>query len=152
MDELDAAILALLQTDGRMTNRELSKRLGIAPSTCLKRLGTLRWSGLIKGFHADVDFARLGRPVEAMISARLRPQSRKVIESFRDFVLSLPQTIAVYVVTGDEDVLIHVAVPSTLDLRDFVLDHLTQRDEVAGLRTSVVFEHQRKSVIGPAGG
>ncbi|QEM43669.1 Lrp/AsnC family transcriptional regulator [Mycolicibacterium grossiae] len=90
------------------------------------------------------------RPVQAMVTVRLRPQSRQIVQGFRDFVAQLPETLQVFVTTGAEDVLVHVAVASTEALRDFVLDALTTRREVAGVRTDVVFDHVRNHVLPPA--
>lgn len=150
MDELDSAIVAALQEDGRRTNRDLAASLGVAPSTALERARSLRARGVLGGTHAVVDLAAVGRPVQAMVTVRLRPQSRATVQGFRDFVRTLPQTLQVFVTTGSEDVLVHVAVPSTVALQDFVLDALTQRKEVAGVRTEVVYDHVRNHVVPPA--
>lgn len=87
-----------------------------------------------------------------MVTVRLRPQSRDVVLGFRNFALQLPETLQVFITTGAEDIVMHVAVASTEALRDFVLDSLTKRREVAGVRTEVVFDHERRHVIAPAGG
>jgi DNA-binding Lrp family transcriptional regulator len=129
VDALDEAILRRLQRDGRQTNRELAAAVGVAPSTALERTRALRARGVITGFHAAVDPAALGRDVQALISIRIRPQSREAIENVRDSMAALPETLGVFVVTGNEDVLVHVAVPSTQYLRDFVLDRLARRKE-----------------------
>ena len=150
MDELDSALVAALQTDGRRSNRDLAGTLGVAPSTALERTRALRTRGVITGYHAAVDLGAVGRPVQAMIFVRLRPQSRKIMHGFRDFVAALPETVNVYIVTGFEDTLIHVAVPTPEALQDFVLDSLTKRSEVADVRTAVVFEHVRNHVVRPA--
>lgn len=150
MDELDSAILAALQADGRRSNRELAAGLGVAPSTTLERVRALRQRGVLTGVHYVADPALLGRPVQAMVTVRLRPQSREIVQGFRDFVIRLPETLQVFVTTGTEDLLVHVAVSSTEALRDFVLDSLTKRREVAGVRTEVVFDHVRNHVVPPA--
>jgi DNA-binding Lrp family transcriptional regulator len=141
MDALDEAILRRLQRDGRQTNRELAAAVGVAPSTALERTRALRARGVITGFHAAVDPAALGRDVQALISIRIRPQSREAIENTRDSMAALPETLGVFVVTGNEDVLVHVAVPSTQYLRDFVLDRLARRKEFVDVRTTVVFDY-----------
>jgi DNA-binding Lrp family transcriptional regulator len=79
--------------------------------------------------------------VQALISIRIRPQSREAIESVRDSMAAMPETLGVFVVTGNEDVLVHVAVPSTQYLRDFVLDRLARRKEFVDVRTTVVFDY-----------
>ena len=81
MDELDSAIVALLQEDARQSNRDIARKVGIAPSTCLERIRLLRERGVIRGYHADIDLAALGRGVQAMVSAQVRPLSRVVIDS-----------------------------------------------------------------------
>lgn len=149
MDELDSALVAALQADGRRSNRELAAELGVAPSTSLERVRALRARGVLTGVHATVDPASIGRPVQAMVTVRLRPQSREVIQRFRNFVTTLPETIQLFVTTGPEDVLIHVAVASTDALQNFVLDALTKRREVAGVRTEVIFDHRRNYVLSP---
>lgn len=150
MDELDSALVAALQADGRRSNRDLAAHLGVAASTALERTRALRARGVITGFHAAVDPAALGRPVQAMISVRLRPQSRAIMHGFRDYVAALPETLNVFIVTGFEDTLVHVAVPSPQALQDFVLESLTKRAEVADVRTAVVFEHVHNDVVKPA--
>lgn len=141
MDAIDQAILRRLQRDGRQTNRELAEAVGIAPSTALERTRALRTRGVITGFHASTDLERLDRGVQALISIRIRPQSRETIEATRDSMAAMPETVGVFVVTGTEDVLVHVAVPSTQYLRDFVLDHLARRKEFVDIRTTVVYDY-----------
>jgi DNA-binding Lrp family transcriptional regulator len=150
MDELDSAIVAALQNDGRRSNRDLAQMLGVAPSTTLERVRALRARGVITGIHASIDMAKIGRPVKAMITVRLRPQSREIVQGFRDFVIALPETLQVFVTTGAEDLQVLVAVASTEALRDFVLDSLTKRREVAGIRTEVVFDHLQNHLVAPA--
>jgi DNA-binding Lrp family transcriptional regulator len=149
MDELDSAILAALQADGRRTNRDLAAALSVAPSTMLERVRSLHARGFITGYHAEADLTAIGRSVQAMVTVRLRPQSRAVIHGFRDFVAELPETIQVFITTGPDDVIVHVAVRDTDALQAFVLDALTKRREVAGVRTEVIFDHRRNHAVTP---
>ncbi|WP_329499917.1 Lrp/AsnC family transcriptional regulator [Kitasatospora herbaricolor] len=150
MDELDSALVRLLQENGRRTNRDLAQELGIAPSTCLERVRSLRERGVLTGFHAEADLAALGRGLQAMIAVRVRPPTRAVIEQFQSFAAQMPEVISVFVLTGTDDFLLHVAVRDTDHLHAVVLDKLTERPELADVRTSVVYGHLRKKVIGPA--
>lgn len=149
LDELDVAILRAIQADARMTNRELAASVGVAPSTSLERLRALRRRGVITGFTAQVDLAAIGRPVQALIAVRIRPPSRPVLESFREWVRTFPEVVGVFVTTGSEDFLLHMAVPSTQHLYDFVIDRLTERREVADVRTSIVYEHLQADTVAP---
>jgi DNA-binding Lrp family transcriptional regulator len=149
LDELDTAILAELQADARRTNRDIAAAVGVSPTTALDRTRGLRQRGVIRGALLDVDLAAIGRPVQALIAVRIRPPSRRTIEDFRDWVTALPETIGVFVVSGSEDFLIHIAVASNDKLYAFVIDRLTERREVADVRTSVVYEHLRNHKITP---
>jgi DNA-binding Lrp family transcriptional regulator len=149
LDELDTAILRELQADARRTNRDIAAAVGVAPTTALDRTRSLRQRGVIRGALLDVDLARLGRPVQALIAVRIRPPARDTIEGFRDWASALPETVGVFVVSGNEDFLIHVAVADNQDLYAFVIDRLTQRPEVADVRTSVVYEHIRNHQVAP---
>ncbi|MEV0198721.1 Lrp/AsnC family transcriptional regulator [Nonomuraea sp. NPDC050691] len=147
MDELDTAILAELQRDGRQTNRELAERIGIAPSTCLERVRSLRANGVIEGFHAEVNLAAIGRPVQALINVRLHPKIREAVEGFREYITALPETLAIFVVSGGDDFIIQVAVRDTGHLRDFVLDHVSRHRNIADVRTSLVYDHIRRTSL-----
>jgi DNA-binding Lrp family transcriptional regulator len=149
MDELDSALVRLLQEDGRRTNRDLARELGIAPSTCLERVRQLRESGTLTGFRAEVDLPSVGRGLQAMIAVRIRPPTRASIDQFKSFVLRMPEVIAVFVLTGPEDFLLHVAVRDIEHLNAVVLDKLTERPELADVRTSVIYGHFSKKVIEP---
>ena len=145
MDELDAAILRELQSDARKSNRDVAAAVGVSPTTALDRTRALRARGVIRGAVLDVDLGAIGRPVQALIAVRIRPPSRVAIEAFRDWVSALPETIGLFVTAGTDDFVIHVAVPDNDALYAFVIDRLTQRREVADVRTSVVYEHLRST-------
>lgn len=149
LDELDTAIIRELQADARRTNRDVAAAVGVSPTTALDRTRSLRDRGVIRGAILDVDLASLGRPVQALIAVRVRPPSRRVIEAFRQWAAALPETLGVFVTSGTEDFLIHVAVPDNDALYALVIDRFTERAEIADVRTSVVYEHLRNDRIGP---
>jgi DNA-binding Lrp family transcriptional regulator len=149
LDELDTAILRELQVDARRTNRDVAAAVGVSPTTALDRTRALRDRGVIRGASLNVDLAAIGRPVQALIAVRIRPPSRRNIEAFRNWVKAEPDTLGVFVTTGNEDFLIHVAVPGNDSLYAFVIDRLTEHPHVADVRTSVVYEHLRNDRIAP---
>jgi DNA-binding Lrp family transcriptional regulator len=148
LDELDTAILRELRRDARRSNRDIAAAVGVAPTTALDRTRALRERGVIRGARLVVDLAALGRPLQALIAVRIRPPSRAVIEGFRDWASRLPEVLGVFVTTGTEDFLVHVAVADDQHLYAFVIDRLTQRREVADVRTSVVYEHLQTGLVG----
>jgi DNA-binding Lrp family transcriptional regulator len=146
LDEVDLLLVRALQENARRSNKELAALAGIAQSTCSERIRSLVSRGVLTGFHAAVDHRLLGRGMEAIIAVRLRPQSREVVDSFRSFVLSLPETLTLYEVTGPNDCLLHVAVGDMHELRGFILDRLTHRPEVAQVQTSTIYERTNNYV------
>jgi DNA-binding Lrp family transcriptional regulator len=149
VDELDSAIIRHLQQDARQTNRDLAARLGIAPSTCLERVRTLRARGVIAGYHAEVSLSALNRNVQALLAVQIRPLGREIIENFKRYVTGLPEVLSVFVVAGGDDCVVHVAVPSVDALHAFLMDRFTERREIVGFRSSIIFEHTAKQVIEP---
>ncbi|GAB3212550.1 Lrp/AsnC family transcriptional regulator [Marinactinospora endophytica] len=149
MDELDTAILRELQRDARRTNRDVAAAVGVAPTTSLDRTRSLRDRGVITGATLEVDLAKIGRPVQALVAVRVRPPTRANIEGFREWAAGLPEVLGLFVTSGTEDFLIHVAVPDNDHLYAFVIDRLTAKPEVADVRTSVVYEHIRSTTVLP---
>jgi DNA-binding Lrp family transcriptional regulator len=143
VDDIDRAMLELLAQDARITNQRLAERVGIAPSTALARLRSLRDRGVIRGFHAEVDLAALGRPLQALIAVRLAVHARDQIDDFTNAVRGLPGVLMVFHLTGVTDYLVWVAAADAQDLREFVVDHLATHPSVAHAETSLIYEHHR---------
>jgi DNA-binding Lrp family transcriptional regulator len=149
MDELDASIVRLLQSDARLSNRELARRLGVAPSTALERVRALTRRGVIRGYGADVDLKALGRNAEALVSVQLGRHQRSIYETFRETVGAWPEVVTLFVVSGGSDVVLHVAVEDTERLHAFLVDRLATRPEVARFQTSMVFDRLHNRVLEP---
>jgi DNA-binding Lrp family transcriptional regulator len=149
LDAVDWALMRELQDDARKTNRDLASAVHVSPSTSSERVRALRAEGVIRGFHAEIDFDALGRHVQALTAVTIRPSTRENIERFRNWARDLPEIVGVFVVSGGSDFLLHVAVPGTDDLYAFVIDRLTRRPEVSDVNTSVVYEHIRRPVLEP---
>ena len=143
VDSVDRAILELLAADARITNQRLADRVGIAPSTALGRLRSLRERGVIRGFHTEVDLAALGRPLQALVAIRLTVHTREQIDAFTQAVRTLPGVLMVFHLTGVTDYLIWVAAADAQDLREFVVDHLATHPSVSHAETSLIYEARR---------
>ena len=147
LDEIDQVIIRELARDARIANNALAERVGIAPSTCLGRVRSLRERGVIRGYHADVDPAALGRPLQAMIAVRLQSDARGRLRGFVAGVAGLPEVLNVFFLAGKDDFLLHVAAASTEGLRDLV-ERLSSNADIAYTETSLIFEHVRADVFG----
>ncbi|MGH2928106.1 MAG: Lrp/AsnC family transcriptional regulator [Solirubrobacteraceae bacterium] len=150
LDATDLALVRLLQRDARQTNKDLADAVGIAQSTCLERIRSLRAQGVIRGWHADVDPDALGRPRRAMISERLRPKTVETVRAFEEAMVAEPEVLAVWAVTGADDFLVESATSDVAALRDFVLDHVSGRHEVVDARTALVYDQVRVWEVPPA--
>lgn len=143
LDEVDRKILRALAADARIPNNALAALVGIAPSTCLGRVRALRESGAIRGYHADIDPAVLGRPLQAMIAVRVQAGARDRMVAFTNRIAARPEVVDVYFLAGADDFLLHVATADAAGLRDFVVDQLSVHSEVALTETNLIFEHVR---------
>lgn len=150
LDRTDHVILAALQQNARLTNKELAARAGLAESSCLERVRRLVRTGVLRGFHADVDPRALGVGLQALVAVRLVRHTRTAVESFRESMLALPEALALFHVAGANDFLLHVAVRDSDALRDLLLRAVTSRPEVAHVETSLIYEHVRSAGFGLA--
>ncbi len=149
LDRIDFDILASLQQNARITNKDLAKRVGLAESSCLERVRRLVGSGVVRGFHAELDLRAVGVDLQALVAVRLARHTRKAFEAFRRSMLALDQAVSVFHVAGANDFLVHVAVRDSDALRELILDAFTSRPEVAHVETSLIYEHARNVVFGP---
>src|SRR6201995_1650209 len=147
LDDIDRHIVRELARDARIANNALAERVGIAPSTCLGRVRSLRERGVIRGYHADVDQAALGRPLQAMIAVRLQGNARGRIRGFVSEVAARPEVLNVFFLAGKDDFLLHVAAAAPEALRDLV-ETLSANGDVSYTETSLIFEHVRADAAG----
>ena len=146
-DRTDAEIIALLQNDGRISNKALAAAVGIAPSTCSERVQRLHDAGVFRGFHADVDPAALGIGLQALVIVRLRRHSEDLVNRFWDHIDGMPEVKAAYHTSGGNDFLCHVVVRDSEHLKQVAVSGFTSLPEVAHIETSIVFEHRSKPVL-----
>ena len=143
LDRIDAALVAALQKDARMSNKELAAHVGLAASSCHTRVRRLVREGVFRGFHADVVPEVLGIGLEALLFIRLGKHSRETVQRFSAHVRQLNEVREVIHVAGAMDFVVRVAVPDANALRDLVVDSFADREDVAHVETSLIFEHAR---------
>lgn len=136
LDEHDLAILDHLQEDGRQTNQDLADAIGLSPSPCLRRTKRLEQAGVIAGYVALVDPAKMGLAVTAFVRIRLSSQDDAHLARFEEAIVDIPEVMECYLMTGEADYQLRVLVPSLEAFEEFLRHRLTRIDGVAQVTSS----------------
>lgn len=127
LDPVDAAILAALQTEGRMSNADLADLVGLSASACHRRVKALEAAGVIRGYVALLDADAVGRGLTVIVLATLENQRRDTLEAFEHAVAEIAEVMECHLTTGAEDYLLRLQVR---DARDYERVH---RERLSGL-------------------
>lgn len=138
LDPIDRKILAELQADGRMTNVELARRVGISAPPCLRRVRTLEDSGYIKGYHADVDPRELGFEVQVFAMVGLASQAEVDLTAFENRCRAWPLVRECHMLNGEVDFILKCVAPDLSSFQRFLTGELLTRPNVASVKTSLV--------------
>lgn len=137
LDEIDRKILTELQNDGRMTNVELSKRVGISAPPCLRRVRALEQAGYIHGYHAALDPQALGFQVTVFAMVGLHSQAEADLVAFQGMVNEWPMVRECHMLNGEIDFILKVVAPDLATFQTFLTEHLTSAPNVASVKTSL---------------
>jgi DNA-binding Lrp family transcriptional regulator len=148
LDEIDLKILTEIQTDGRITNVELAKRVGISPPPCLRRVRTLEEEGYIKGYRGLLDARKLGFDVTVFASVHLSSQADADLREFEAFVRAEPLVRECWMLSGEVDFILKCVAPDMSTFQDFVT-HLTAAPHVRIVRTSLVLHNSKYEAAVP---
>ncbi|MEP1521338.1 MULTISPECIES: Lrp/AsnC family transcriptional regulator [Ascidiaceihabitans] len=138
LDPIDRKILAELQADGRMTNVELAKRVGISAPPCLRRVRTLEDSGYIKGYHAEVDAKELGFEVQVFAMVGLASQAETDLSAFEAQCDTWPLVRECHMLNGEVDFMLKCVAPDLSSFQSFLTGQLLTTPNVASVKTSLV--------------
>lgn len=138
LDPIDRKILAELQADGRMTNVELAKRVGISAPPCLRRVRTLEESGYIRGYHAEVDSRELGFEVQVFAMVGLISQAEADLSAFEELCRQWPLVRECHMLNGEVDFILKCVAPDLSTFQSFLTEDLLKADNVASVKTSLV--------------
>ena len=138
LDDIDRKILAELQADGRMTNVELARRVGISAPPCLRRVRALEEAGYIRGYHAEIDARELGFEVQVFAMVRLLSQSERDLSAFEALARGWPLVRECHMLNGEIDFILKCVAPDLSTFQRFLTDQLTAADNVASVKTSLV--------------
>ena len=138
LDPIDRNILRELQADGRMTNVELARRVGISAPPCLRRVRTLEESGLIKGYHARVNARALGFEVQVFAMVGLHSQAESDLSAFERKCREWPLVRECHMLNGEIDFILKCVAPDLSSFQNFLTESLTAAPNVASVKTSLV--------------
>lgn len=137
LDRIDRQILAMLQADGRMTNVDLAERVGLTAPPCLRRVRALEEMGAIRGYHADLDAARLGYPITVFAMVSLRSQAEHDLSAFEAHVATIPEVRECHMLNGEIDFILKIVAPDLNRFQILLTTQLTPAPNVASVKTSL---------------
>lgn len=138
LDPIDKKILAELQNEGRMTNVELSQKVGISAPPCLRRVRALEHEGYIRGYHADIDARSMGFEVQVFALVGLHSQAENDLVAFETLMQELPYVRECHMLNGEIDFILKCVAPDLKSFQKFLTQHLTSAANVASVKTSLV--------------
>ncbi|MEN3290438.1 MAG: hypothetical protein V7634_4738 [Bradyrhizobium sp.] len=148
LDEIDLKILSEIQADGRITNVELAKRVGISPPPCLRRVRALEEDGYITGYRGLLDPRKLGFDVTVFAAVHLSSQADADLRAFEEFVRAEPLVRECWMLSGEVDFILKCVAPDMATFQEFVT-HLTAAPHVRNVRTSLVLHNSKYEAAVP---
>ena len=137
LDEIDLRILRDLQENGKITNVELARRVGISAPPCLRRVRALEEAGFITGYHAEVEPAKLGYNVTVFAQVGLDSQSETELSAFEELVRSWPEVRDCHMLAGEADFILRIVAQDWETYQKFVTEKLTPAPNVANVKSAL---------------
>ena len=137
LDKIDREILSLLQEDGRMTNVDLAERVGLTAPPCLRRVRALEQAGVIRGYHADCDAAKLGYPITVFAMVSLRSQAEQDLAQFEQHIATIPEVRECHMLNGEIDFILKIVAPDLESFQRLLTTQLTAAPNVASVKSSL---------------
>jgi len=150
MDKKDRQIIRALQSNGRVTNHDLSEKVGLSPSPCLRRLRNLEKSGVIMGYTAKVDPKHYGLQVTAFVRVCLKGHDEQTVQNFERRVASMPEVMECHVMTGQTDYQLRVLVADLEDYEAFIRNQLQRVGGIGSIDSSFAYGTVKSISVFPA--
>lgn len=137
LDDIDRQLLTELQAEGRVTNVDLARRVGLTAPPCLRRVRALEELGLIRGYHAELDASKLGFAITVFAMVSLKSQAEKDLQAFEEHVRTLPDVRECHMLNGEIDFILKIVSKDLQSFQEFLTSQLTPAPNVASVRTSL---------------
>jgi DNA-binding Lrp family transcriptional regulator len=150
LDRIDHAIIRNLQADGRQSIQELSQKVGLSPSPCLRRLRLLEEAGVIRGYTALIDEKRFGLPVTVFVRLRLESHSEEKVARFERAINGIDEVLDCHLLAGDYDYILRVLVADLKSYEDFIRRHIHTIPGIAAIDSSFAYGTIKNAAVFPA--
>jgi DNA-binding Lrp family transcriptional regulator len=137
LDSIDRRLLAELQAEGRVTNVDLARRVGLTAPPCLRRVRALEEAGVIRGYHADLDPSRLGFTIIVFAMVSLKSQAEEDLRAFENHIRTLPEVRECHMLNGEIDFILKIVSKDLQSFQEFLTSKLTPAPNVASVKTSL---------------
>jgi Lrp/AsnC family transcriptional regulator, leucine-responsive regulatory protein len=149
LDHIDRKVLEILQSNGKITNAQLSKEIGLSPAPTLERVKKLETSGIIKSYHAQLEPEKVGLGVTTFVMVTLVGHKMDVTRSFVDKVNDIGEIIECHHITGTGDFLLKVISKDIASYQKLMLETINEIEEVASTQTMVILSTFKESKVLP---
>ncbi|GGD53989.1 winged helix-turn-helix transcriptional regulator [Erythrobacter arachoides] len=137
LDSIDRKLLSELQSEGRVTNVDLARRVGLTAPPCLRRVRALEEEGVIRGYHADLDASKLGFAITVFAMVSLRSQAEEDLRGFENHIKGLPEVRECHMLNGEIDFILKIVSRDLQSFQEFLTSKLTPAPNVASVKTSL---------------
>jgi len=137
LDSIDRRLLAELQDEGRVTNVDLARRVGLTAPPCLRRVRALEEAGVIRGYHADLDASSLGFTITVFAMVSLKSQAEEDLKAFENHIKGLPEVRECHMLNGEIDFILKIVSKDLQSFQEFLTSKLTPAPNVASVKTSL---------------
>lgn len=151
LDAIDLHILSNLQEDGRMTNVDLARRVGISAPPCLRRVRALEEAGYIRGYHAELNAESLGYGITVFAMVGLHSQAESDLKAFEERMAALPMVRECYMLNGEIDFILKIVARDLAEFQAFLTSEITPAPNVASVKTALTIRNSKKQAGVPIG-
>lgn len=151
LDKIDLKILKYLQENSKITNLDLSKKIGLSPAPTLERVKKLEANGIIESYHAKVDMDKIGLKVRTFALVSLAWNKENALERFLEKIESINEVVEAYIITGDADFLLKIVTKDIPSYEQLLFKKLSQIPEMERLKTLMTLSKVKKSKVLPFG-
>ena len=147
LDKVDKKILELLQTDGRMTVKEISNRLNLSTTPIFERIKKLERSGIIDHYSAILNTVKLGKKLTAFAHISLKEHNKELVREFEEKILTIPEVMECHYVTGGADFIIKILVEDMDEYKEFVMNKLFEVPNIGNIESYLSLVEKKKTNV-----